>query len=215
MRNKYEITREAYDAVAFGYAENTFKKRWMAGYINDFSKNLPKSGLILDLGCGPGCDSSMLIDLGFEVTGVDFSQEMISEAKKRVPKANFVCEDMRDIDFPDNTFDAVWCVGSLHHLTKKDVPDLFRKLYLMLKQNSSGFISTQYGEGERYRIHKQVSVGTLTKKFWSFWKPEHLTEVLKDCGFEILDTKVSEPGRKSELKGKMKQEKWVTIWFKK
>lgn len=55
-------------------------------------KNFVKPGMsVLDLGCGYGRFYDDIIHAGASYTGMDFSEEMIFEAKKRFPNGNFVC----------------------------------------------------------------------------------------------------------------------------
>jgi ubiquinone/menaquinone biosynthesis C-methylase UbiE len=106
--DKYLITQSAYNAVAGGYAANAFAKQWMRGYVEAFCAWVGKPGKLLDLGCGPGNDSALFVERGFAVVGVDFSEKMLAEARKRVPQATFICSDFREMGFDDDQFDAVW-----------------------------------------------------------------------------------------------------------
>src|SRR5947209_9148341 len=51
---------------------------------------------VVDLGCGPGTSTRMLVDRfpGAEITGVDVSEPMLAVAKQRAPGAAFVCADI-------------------------------------------------------------------------------------------------------------------------
>jgi 2-polyprenyl-3-methyl-5-hydroxy-6-metoxy-1,4-benzoquinol methylase len=65
---------------------------------------------ILDLACGFGRHSLYLAKLGFNVTGVDITRDYIvdaaNEAKKMDLKAEFIQDDIRNINF-SNEFDVV------------------------------------------------------------------------------------------------------------
>jgi SAM-dependent methyltransferase len=69
---------------------------------------------VLDVGCGTGDDALELAALagpGGSVTGVDLSEAMVEEARNRAEargrKVEFRAGDVRKLDFPDGTFDAV------------------------------------------------------------------------------------------------------------
>lgn len=69
--------------------------------------NLPKNGSILDLACGKGRHSIYLNKLGYQVTGVDLSEQSIAHAKQFENESlNFEVHDMSR-PYP-NTFDAVF-----------------------------------------------------------------------------------------------------------
>lgn len=64
---------------------------------------------ILDVACGTGTVTRILADHGAEVTGLDFSQGMITEAIARHgdhPNITFQQGDATQLPFDDNTFDV-------------------------------------------------------------------------------------------------------------
>ncbi|MDT8414718.1 MAG: class I SAM-dependent methyltransferase [Flavobacteriaceae bacterium] len=69
--------------------------------------NLPKGAKILDLACGKGRHAVYLNQLGFNVTGIDLSENSIAEASKHANQTlHFQVHNMCE-PFPD-TFDAVF-----------------------------------------------------------------------------------------------------------
>ncbi len=74
--------------------------------------DLPPGSHLLDLACGQGRHAVELADMGFRVTGLDFSPVMLQMAVKRANERNvdvsFVNGDMRDLPFPENHFDGVY-----------------------------------------------------------------------------------------------------------
>lgn len=53
----------------------------------------PTPARIADLGCGTGTLTRLLVDEGYAVDGLDFSPEMVSRARVKVPTAEFVVGD--------------------------------------------------------------------------------------------------------------------------
>jgi ubiquinone/menaquinone biosynthesis C-methylase UbiE len=68
---------------------------------------------ILDIGCGIGSFEEMLPELN--IIGLDSSKEMLEEARRRSDK-KFVLGDAENLDFPDQSFDAVFMVTTLEFL---------------------------------------------------------------------------------------------------
>ena len=65
---------------------------------------------VLDVPCGYGRHSIPLASAGFHVTGADRSEALLAEARRRAGEADwphFVQADMRELPFPDRSFDAV------------------------------------------------------------------------------------------------------------
>jgi SAM-dependent methyltransferase len=64
---------------------------------------------ILDVACGTGRLMAILEKEGYDVTGLDLSQEMLDIAKTRC-KGKLLRQDMREMHV-DRTFDALLCLG--------------------------------------------------------------------------------------------------------
>ncbi len=88
-------------------------------------KYLPKNGLVLDAGGGPGRYTIELAKLGYGVTLFDLVVEHLEFAKKQIKKEK-VANKIKDIvhgsitnlsKFRDNSFDSVLCLGGpLSHI---------------------------------------------------------------------------------------------------
>jgi len=88
-------------------------------------KYLPKQGLVLDAGGGPGRYTIELAKRGYEVVLLDIVPEMLKLAKKKIKQAGvlrkvkrFVQGSVEDLSmFSDEMFDVVLCLGGpLSHL---------------------------------------------------------------------------------------------------
>ncbi|WP_052078888.1 class I SAM-dependent DNA methyltransferase [Spirochaeta lutea] len=55
---------------------------------------------LLDLGCGPGLYAQRLLALGYDVTGVDFSEGSIGYAASQNPGGRFLCQDYTNLEVP-------------------------------------------------------------------------------------------------------------------
>ncbi|MBN1263209.1 MAG: methyltransferase domain-containing protein [Candidatus Pacebacteria bacterium] len=108
--------------------------------LHFLKKYLPKEGLILDAGGGPGRYTIELAKQGYEVVLLDLTPKLLRIAKKKIKKAK-VEDKVTDIvegsivdlsKFPDNSFEAVLCLGGpLSHVEgekkrQKAVSELIR-----------------------------------------------------------------------------------------
>ena len=83
----------------------------------------PLGGKALDVGCGSGIYVEALKDLGYEVMGVDMSEEMITSTRIRLDmqsndseKVHLRVGDVENIPAKDNEFDLVICIGVFGYL---------------------------------------------------------------------------------------------------
>src|SRR5215211_1891564 len=71
--------------------------------------NCPDGGELLDVPCGFGRHAVPLASAGYQVTGVDRSELLLAEARRRAaggPEPRLVRADYRTLPFADASFDA-------------------------------------------------------------------------------------------------------------
>ncbi len=82
---------------------------------------------LLEVGCGIGVDSIQLAKRGFQVTAVDLTENALTVARqfaaRRGVSIDFRLGNAEGLDFPDESFDAVYSFGVLHH-----TPDIERSV---------------------------------------------------------------------------------------
>lgn len=98
---------------------------------------LPVGGA-LDLGCGLGRAALYLGRLGWQVDGVDFIPQAITEATNRASQAGLVnvCFHLglvTQLDFLAGPYDFVLDVGCAHGLSTDELGDYHRELLRLLK----------------------------------------------------------------------------------
>lgn len=59
-----------------------------------------QEGTIVDLGCGSGIWAERLVQAGYRVFGVDYSEAMIALCRERVPSGEFVCGSLLSVELP-------------------------------------------------------------------------------------------------------------------
>jgi demethylmenaquinone methyltransferase/2-methoxy-6-polyprenyl-1,4-benzoquinol methylase len=71
---------------------------------------------VLEIGAGSGTFTAELSNHYSELTAIDISPDLLAVAAKRAPRAVLACMDAHNLEFPDNTFDAIVGCSVLHHL---------------------------------------------------------------------------------------------------
>lgn len=90
---------------------------------------VPRSGRILDAGCGPGRVGGRLAALGHSVVGVDIDADLIAAARADHPDATWLAQDLATLDLASDgladPFDVVVSAGNvmtfLDPSTRRDV----------------------------------------------------------------------------------------------
>jgi ubiquinone/menaquinone biosynthesis C-methylase UbiE len=76
---------------------------------------IPKTpGKVLDLGCGDGWSVHVLREMGFDAAGVTINPQEAEHAKIQYGLDLYV-QDMHDLQFPDHSFDFVYCRECYEH----------------------------------------------------------------------------------------------------
>lgn len=86
---------------------------------------------ILDIGFGTGILTKKLYDDGYEIYGIDFSQNMIEIAKEKMPLASLIKYDFSKglpEEIKDNSFDYIISTYAMHHLEDEEKNEFIEKL---------------------------------------------------------------------------------------
>ena len=124
---------------------------------------------LLEIGAGTGRDSKFFQDQGLKTTCVDLSPAMVEICKQKGVDAHAM--DMLDINYPDNSFDAIFCLNSLLHLTKTEFPIVLAKISSLLKTDGIVYLGL-YGGFDFEGIYEDDFY--RPKRFFSFFSDEQL-----------------------------------------
>ncbi len=105
-------------------------------------RQLPLKGLtlqpttkILDLCCGSGQATQVLVQFSQQVVGLDASPRSIQRAQQNVPEANYVEAFAEQMPFADNEFDVVHTSAALHEMNPTQLQQILNEVYRVLKPN--------------------------------------------------------------------------------
>lgn len=76
---------------------------------------------LVDIGCGSGIFTQLLVDAGYDCVGVDLSYALLQRGKQDAPRLAFLQADVEALPFPEASLDVLILSCLLHHL-----PDLTR-----------------------------------------------------------------------------------------
>ena len=90
-----------------------------------------EDGLVLDLGCGTGTMTEILASKGYDMTGVDFSEEMLDIAmQKRTKRGHdilYLMQDMREFELYGTVRAVVSICDCMNYiLEEEDLLEVFR-----------------------------------------------------------------------------------------
>jgi len=182
LKDKTAINKKAYNKIAKEWSDKNFTSTKMLNKLDKFITYIKTGKKILDVGCGPGRDTKYLMEHGFDVVGIDFSKDMINEARKRVPNGNFRLMNMMGLDFYDNSFDGVWSLGSFLHIEKKEASAVLKEFWRVLKKCGVLVVIVKHGSGEALEDKYGAT------RFFAYYTQEELVDLIKMSGFKVLES---------------------------
>ena len=160
---------------------------WIAFIERLWALNNQKPDLVLDIGCGTGAITVPLAHKGYNVIGVDISEDMLSTARQKAERLDldilFLNQDMREFELY-GTVDSVICVcDTINYLNDEIELKQFLKLaYNYL--NSGGLlvfdVSTEYKYSEILADNNFCDINENAAYIWenSFDPDSHVNEYL-------------------------------------
>lgn len=160
------------------YARTTRSERTITAeykIIKLFSEMLPHNCNIIDIGCGSGKPITKYFeDEGHNITGVDISPKQVQKAKENLKNSKIIAADMLKYEFPNNYFDAAFCLHSLVHIERIHHKKVLDKIYGSLKPGGLLLISikTKSFEGVTFLT---PGIQMFYSHFDQFESTKHLT----------------------------------------
>ena len=90
---------------------------------------------VLEVGCGTGRFTKLMINKGAKVTGIDLQPDTIMVNRKKIPNAEFLYMSATDIDFEKETFDIVISVTVLQHIPYNEQEKAINEIMRVVKQD--------------------------------------------------------------------------------
>ncbi len=142
---------------------------------------------LLEIGAGTGQDSRFFQDNGLEVVATDLSPTMVSYCRQKGIDARVM--DFLHLDFPPESFDAVYALNCLLHVPNADLPSVLDVIHAVLLPGGLFFLGVYGGE--------QAGEGTLADdrhdppRFFSWRTDEQIQRYAARC-FDLVDFHVVE-----------------------
>lgn len=155
----------------------------LAGLISHLACE-PHDKKILEVGCGSGNYTVALHHHGFQMTGLDISEEMLGKARQKAQQVKWLLGNAEELPFADKEFDGVVSVLATHHM--QDLDAVFRHMIRVVKPGKRLVLFTSSPEQMR-----------------NFWLTHYLPEVVEITAKQMLNFQV--------LKGKLEGQGFTKI----
>ena len=149
-------------------------------------------GLILDVGCGFGYGSTMLLQMckqACTVVAIDTSSTALSYAKRKYSGPIYIRADAQAFPFKDMSFDSVVALEVIEHVDNGI--HLLREVHRVLRDEGILILSTPNIDHLRNRFKnalfkKELPRGKLKNPYHKHeYMPKELSRLLESTGFTI------------------------------
>jgi len=208
-KNYKSTTIRAYDVISDVYKKENYEPDF---WLNEFKILLRlmkrngakvKESRFLDLGCGTGRDAHLAINTGMKYVGVDLSKGMLSVARRRVKRANFLEMDATELRLEDSEFDVLWAAAILLHFNSYDLRKALKEIGRVLKPGSFAFISVQKRQkGDKVKLMKKsVKDRKTVRRYFALYTKREFKRILERAGFNVIKatSKIEPEGEKEWL----------------
>ncbi len=193
-----------YDLIAPIYNienESLDYELWADFFEQQFEKHLKeKPELILDLGCGTGKMTLTLAKRGYDMTGVDYSPEMLDIARREesVAKAPhsvlWLCQDMSEFELYGTVDVCVCCLDTINHIiSTKELKTIFSLIHNYLNPDGL-FIFDINGKGKFERVYANEVYTYESEGKFLIWENDYRARSGL-CDFYITLFEQEEDGR--------------------
>lgn len=143
---------------------------------------------VLDIGFGTGVLTTQLYNIGCNITGLDFSNNMIDIANQKMPDAILLNWDFSN-GLPDKIanckFDYIISTYAIHHLTDEDKIDFIKSLFPLL--NRTGEIL--FGD---VSFETREKLERIKSKYNEYWDNDEFYFVVEEIKKHLDDDCLSE-----------------------
>ena len=182
-------TKAFYDKTAASWAESGYGEDSVPSLL-EYAKGFPAGSRFLDLCCGCRYDSARVHALGYDVVGIDFSEESLKIARERNPGITFLGKDLLNDYSCIGEVNAVFVIAGLVHVEPEKLRQAFQRMAAVVKSGGGLFMTVWEGEGKIERMSLRVVDGeTYDRRFFG-----HTLDELKDAARGLF-TFVREVGR--------------------
>ncbi|MDO4169651.1 MAG: class I SAM-dependent methyltransferase [Lachnospiraceae bacterium] len=191
-------SNDYYNQYASIYFENTVDLD-VSHLMEPFISYLDEGSSVLDLGCGSGRDSLTFLNMGYDVTALDGSEEMCSLASIHTD-LDVLHMQFEDLDF-EEVFDGIWACASLVHIEKEELPSIIQKISKALNPGGVFYMS----------VHKGDFEGIRHQRYFSEYKEEELQKVLR----KFPELKIQDIWTTDDVRQKSDGQEWLNLLIQK
>ncbi len=177
-----KATRLAYERRASDYIKHWSRRRYRRPLLlGDLIARLSRSGVVADLGCGPGQDVRYLRRRGYRALGLDLLHPFLLEARRRDNEVPLIRADLRRLPLKPGALEGIWAAASLIHGSKQGVRRALGVWSEVMRPG--GWLAGTFVHG---RTSGFTRTGWIPGRYFSRWRKDELRRTVEHAGWQVL-----------------------------
>ncbi|NHJ87065.1 MAG: class I SAM-dependent methyltransferase [Asgard group archaeon] len=202
---------KVYDEIAESF-DKTRKHPWKE--VTEFIGTLPKGAIALDLGCGNGRHTKLLLENDLETIATDISFNILKIARENELSNYYklmyglLQSDVHNLPFNEQSIDYFIMIAVIHHFdTSESRLKVLKEVARIIKRNGIGILSCWLKTHPRFSkddLKDSIEAGkkdilvpwTLEgnkkiMRYYYLFEPGEIKELVESIGFEIISSQIS------------------------
>ena len=175
-----------YDRLASEYVRHIYDelrhKPLDRQLLDHLAGHVTGTGVVCDLGCGPGQVARYLQDRGVAVCGMDLSPAMLEQARQLNPGIEFLQGNMLALPVDDEAWAGIAAFYAIVNFPPGDLSPVIHEMRRVLRPG--GWLLLSFHIGDQIE-HVDDLWGCAVSLDFYFFRTEQVTAILRAAGFEI------------------------------
>ena len=202
---------QVYDQIAESFDT---KRKYPWQDVTEFIDTIPKGNFTLDLGCGNGRHSKLILEKEIDTTSMDISFNILKTAlKNELAYAKNILSgavngDVLSLPFKDSSFDRIIMIAVFHHLdneVKRKVA--LKEIGRILKKNGQVLLSCWMRTHPRFKkedlkesieqgekdilVPWKISDGSKIMRYYYLFDKQEIKRLLEEAHLKIISSRES------------------------
>ena len=203
MAQSLKAIQSAYDSFAAEYADafsdELDRKPKDRDMLHRFAAEVKTGRHVWDFGCGPGHIAAFLGKQGLRISGMDLSERMVEEAKKRHPDIPFLQGNTLALELKDNSVAGAVAFYAIVHFSEAQVITFLEEIFRVLTPGGIFLMTFHIGEDT---IHIGEFLGRTADIDFMFFTTAFIRNCLDRIGFRSVEIIEREPYSEAEFESR-------------
>ncbi len=190
------------------------KRTELVEYDSLLAAYMPKSGLVLEAGCGLGQKVAAIASRGYRIRGIEYDREVVDFAHQHFPDLDIAVGDVHALAESDGSVQTYLSFGVLEHFADGPEPAL-REVRRVLSPSGYALIMVPLLNVARAEHLSELPASRGEDRadlafYQYYFSPEEFTALGRDAGLELVEWRGLFPSQHLQLEHPVMSRLWLS-----